>query len=56
MHLQQKVFAGSRIFRYGLRNDILSRGQKNQGGGEGPPPPMVYGVNGKDNIIVLIQD
>ena len=28
-----KSFAMSRIFRYGLRNDILSRGQKNKAGG-----------------------
>ena len=47
----KKSFARSRIFRYGLRRDILSRGQKpRQGGGNRnrpppPPPPMDCGVN-----------
>ena len=35
-----KSFARSRIVRYGLRNDILSRGQKpRQGGGRTAPSP-----------------
>ena len=37
-----KSFARSRIFRYGLRNDILSRGQKNKAGGMGVQHPSSW--------------
>ena len=41
-----KSFAGSRIFRYGLPKDILSKVQKTKGGGRTapPPPPWVKGL------------
>ena len=41
-----KSFARSIIFRYGLRNDILSRGQKTKarGGGIGIPPQWIRGL------------
>ena len=43
-----KSFARSRIFRYGLRNDILSRGQKTKA-------PMVKGVNkGSEALTVYL--
>ena len=41
-----KSFVRSRIFRYGLPKDILSKGQKNKGGGGRtvPPPPIAWRV------------
>ena len=36
-------FASSRIFRYGLPKDILSKGKK-QGRGRRPPPPWAKGL------------
>ena len=50
-----KSFARSRIFRYGLRNDILSRGQKTKARGGGvhctaPPPPWFKGLNRRNTF------
>ena len=39
-------FARSRIFRYGLHEDILSKGQKTKGGwGLKVPPPWIIGLS-----------
>ena len=48
-----KSFERSRIFRYGLRNDILSRGQKTKAGGGSYSDPPPKGLRLLENIFVV---
>ena len=48
-----KSFARSRIFRYGLRNDILSRGQRTKARGGAGAAPMVLGVKNRRVMKIL---
>ena len=52
-----KCFESSRIFRYGLHKDIVSKGQKTKGGGgRTAPPPLFPWVEGLiDSCLLLIN-